>query len=397
MMEVIRILIAGKYQEETGFWRDLLLAEASGRFSIDCVSSFYQAQERMTNHLYDVYLFSNTLDDCSGLDLFYNTSSLRQGENNYFAKLPCLFILDENEVSQINQLLEAGVSACLIKQGLTAEILIENLQRVIRQYHVQFELFQHRQMFEKLNLQLAQRNNEIQQFYYTLSHELKSPLTSVREFIAIIADKLCGEINEEQEKYLHFALDGCDQIAKCVNDLLDITRIETGKMAIQLVETPIDHLIEKVIRGHLPQACAKRIQLKKKVANDLLPAYVDPHRISQVLQNLVDNAVKFTPEFGEILISAKHHDHEFLAIEVRDTGRGIASEKLPFIFERLYQAETTDTSKEAGLGLGLNICRELVRLHNGEINVTSQVGQGSVFQFTLPIFNAYQPERRKSS
>ena len=239
---------------------------------------------------------------------------------------------------------------------------------------------------ERTNADLRRKNDEIQNFYHTLSHELKTPLTSAREFVSIVVDGLAGALNETQREYLRIALESCNQLRVCINDLLDATRLETGKLNIELKSTALGELAQRVVTTLHPAAAGKCIRLACDVERGLPLVELDESRITQVIINLVNNALKFTEEGGEITVSvgASAAKEDFMEVSVRDTGRGIPEQQIERIFDRLFQVKSGDASTEQGVGLGLFICRELVRLHGGDIRVESKVGAGSTFTFDLP-------------
>jgi PAS domain S-box-containing protein len=241
----------------------------------------------------------------------------------------------------------------------------------------------------RANRSLVERNTEIQNFYHTLSHELKTPLTSAREFISILMDGLAGPVNDTQLEYLGIAKESCDQLRLYINDLLDVTRLETGKMSIEFRAMALAPLVEHVVNTLAPAAKGKNLRLSYDCQPDLPDVPLDRQRIAQVLTNLATNALKFTPAGGQIHISvsAPAATPEYLQVSVRDTGPGIPGDQLDLIFNRLHQAHRNDAIAESrsGLGLGLYICKELVQLHGGRIWAESELGQGSTFIFTLPM------------
>ncbi len=239
---------------------------------------------------------------------------------------------------------------------------------------------------ERTNRDLLRKNEEIQNFYHTLSHELKTPLTSAREFISIVMDGLAGPLSTTQMEYLGIAKESCNQLRVCINDLLDATRLETGKLSLELKPDSLASVVQRVIHTLRPAAEGKRLQLTGEFVPNLPAISMDASRIAQVVTNLVNNAIKFTPEGGRItvLVEEAAGAPGCLEVVVRDTGCGIPSEQLDRIFDRLFQVKSGEASTEHGVGLGLYICRELVRLHGGEIAVESELGKGSSFSFTLP-------------
>jgi PAS domain S-box-containing protein len=240
---------------------------------------------------------------------------------------------------------------------------------------------------ERSNADLRHKNEEIQNFYHTLSHELKTPLTSAREFVAIVMDGLAGGLNETQKDYLRIALESCNQLRVCLNDLLDATRLETGKLSIELKPASLGAVVERVVKTLRPAAAGKRIELSCEVEPGLPPVSLDENRITQVTANLLNNALKFTEPGGRIAVRVTVPPEQagLAEVSVSDTGRGIPAEQLDRIFDRLYQVKSGDATSEQGVGLGLYICRELVRLHGGNISVESKVGEGSTFTFSLPL------------
>ena len=252
------------------------------------------------------------------------------------------------------------------------------------QFHA--ELTEQRRRLEQTNQELHRRNEELQSFYHILSHELKTPLTAAREFVSIVLDGLAGALSETQREYLGVVKDSCDQITLGLNDLLDATRVDTGKLSIALRPTPMDRVVSQALAAMVLTARGKGIRLQQVMAPHLPDALIDERRIAQVLVNLLSNALKFTPAGGEITVrvGADPKRPTEIRVSVSDTGRGIPPAELGQIFDQLYQIRRDDTTVHCGLGLGLYISQEVVKLHGGEIWVESTVGKGSTFSFTVP-------------
>jgi PAS domain S-box-containing protein len=248
-----------------------------------------------------------------------------------------------------------------------------------------------KQMEKQLKTSLKETgdlNTEIQNFYHTLSHELKTPLTSAREFVSIVMDGLAGPLNPTQLEYLGIAKESCDQLRRYINDLLDVTRLETGKMSIEFHEEPVAELLNRVVEMLAPAAAGKNVSLTCECQPNLPDVPMDKQRILQVLTNLTTNAIKFTSSGGSIHLSVAEFpaQPECLLVQVRDTGQGIPKDQIAMLFNRLFQSNHNAESGESrsGLGLGLYICKELVELHGGSIWAESEVGKGSTFSFGLP-------------
>jgi signal transduction histidine kinase len=175
-----------------------------------------------------------------------------------------------------------------------------------------------------------------------------------------------------------------------IEDLLETTRVQTGKLSIEAQPTSMTDTIDETMRSLRALAGAKGIVLSADVSAHLPSVYADPQRVRQILRNLIENGIKFTPDNGTITIRAypSNTEHDCICVAVADTGCGISPEEREKIFERLYQGKSAIEASRKGLGLGLSICKELVSRHGGRIWVESQPGYGSTFFFTLPTFSS---------
>ncbi len=248
-----------------------------------------------------------------------------------------------------------------------------------KMHHIQAQL-------EQTNRDLTKRSEEIQYFYHTLSHELKTPLTAAREFVSIVTDGLAGELNPTQLNYLRIAKKSCTELAVYINDLLDATRLDTGKLHIELNAVSLAAIIHRAIAIMEPVAAGKKIRLSEELDTNLVDVMVDESRIMQILTNLLNNALKFTFEGGEVTVKLGQDpkNSEYIQISVTDTGCGIPKDQIDNLFHRFYQIKKGDATPEKGVGLGLYLCREMVLLHGGNIWVESALGRGSTFSFTIP-------------
>jgi signal transduction histidine kinase len=227
------------------------------------------------------------------------------------------------------------------------------------------------------------------EFLSHVSHELRSPLTAIKQFTTILLGGLAGELNKEQREYQQIVLRNIRQLQSMIDDLLEVTRLETRKLTVDLERVSVVMAVTDTFNTLEGTARAKRVSLTYDLPPNLPSAYADQTRLRQILIILLDNAIKFTPEGGFVTIQARllETDSRFLLLEVSDTGLGISPEIGERIFERLYQvSERTETSRK-GLGLGLYICKELVTLQGGHIWAKRRPQKGSTFSFTLPVFS----------
>jgi PAS domain S-box-containing protein len=223
------------------------------------------------------------------------------------------------------------------------------------------------------------------QFLGILSHELRTPLNAILGFGSILADGIAGELKPEQAKYVGKILDSSDVMLGLVDDLLDMSRVQAGKFALDLQTVEVAPLVRNTLANLAADAMKKGHSLVNEVPVTLPSVKADPRRVSQVLSNLVTNAVKYTPEGGTIKVRARVKD-ESICVEVADTGLGVSAEQQSRIFQAFTQVDMTNTRSRGGVGLGLSIVKALVEAHGGEVGVESEgEGKGSTFFFTLPL------------
>lgn len=222
------------------------------------------------------------------------------------------------------------------------------------------------------------------EFISTVSHELRTPLTSVREAIAQILEQILGPINDSQKEYLKISLDELDRLAAIVNDLLDVGKIESGKIELKQTHFDICSLIRKVAKAHHRVLDHKGLSLQIILPEQPVWVHADFDKITQVVTNLISNAYKFTATGGEISVEVRAYERECW-ICVKDTGCGLSRDDLERVFERFVQVGRTYGPGRKGTGLGLAICKSLIELHGGKIWAESEPRKGARFYFTLPL------------
>ncbi|RMF54992.1 PAS domain S-box protein [Candidatus Woesearchaeota archaeon] len=225
-------------------------------------------------------------------------------------------------------------------------------------------------------------------FIANVSHELRTPLTSIKSFAQLLYDENLGKINALQKKSLKTMLESINRLSTILNDVLDISKLESGRLDFVKKKFDLNRTIRQVISELEPLALKKNITITFKQKK--LPLIMgDERRIDQVLTNLIGNAIKFTGFNGKIIISVKKYAKK-ATVSVKDNGIGIKKSALPKIFDKFYQAETELTTKYPGTGLGLVIAKQIIEAHKGKIFVKSTYGKGSTFSFTLPLKNGLQ-------
>jgi len=228
------------------------------------------------------------------------------------------------------------------------------------------------------------------QFISTVSHELRTPLTGMIEGIAIVLDEVAGPINEKQTKFLRIAKRNADRLSDLINDVLDLQKFGAGKTRLDIQSNNIKEMLLEVQETMAFYAEKRSIEMSFVFSDDLSKAKFDRAKIIQVLTNLISNAVKFTPEKGRVSVSAQRRNSDWV-LSVSDTGMGIHKEELPKIFNPFYRVNRPGKHVQ-GTGLGLAIVNKIVELHNGTIEVESQVDQGTTFKIILPLKAKSSPE-----
>ena len=247
------------------------------------------------------------------------------------------------------------------------------------------------QKIQQRTRELASALEEVQQisktkseFISAVSHELRTPLTSIKGYAAILMTGKVGQIPDQVKERLERINKQSDNLVKLINDLLDISRIESGRAEMQLIKTDLSAMVDNVSDLLTPQLKEKDITLIRDIDKDIPEVSVDPTQIERVFINLIINAIKFTPEKGQITVKVKK-DTDKLNISVIDNGIGIKKEDLNRLFDEFYRVENEINQNVKGTGLGLTLAKKIVEAHHGKMSVISEPGKGATFYFTLPV------------
>ena len=243
------------------------------------------------------------------------------------------------------------------------------------------------------NDELARKNDELthldqlkSDFMATMSHELRTPLTSIIGYSDMLLSGMTGELNDKQAGFVDSILHGGESLLNLINDVLDLTKIEAGRLELNRESVDLRAALLGVLPVIKPRAQDKRIRISTFLPTDLPLVGADPGKFNQILLNLLTNGIKYTHENGSVSVEARTVG-DMVEIWVNDTGMGIAKEDQVKVFQRFTQIDSSATRSQGGTGLGLAIVKELVELHGGSIRLQSKLGKGSSFIFTMPISN----------
>ncbi len=273
--------------------------------------------------------------------------------------IPVVILSGQDDEALASKALHHGAQDYLVKGSFNAK----DLDRAMRYAIERQALLRAVEISQKQQLEFKN------QFLSHVSHELRTPLTCIHQYVTLLLDGLIGPISTEQGDHLKTVLKSVNQLHAMIRDLLEATRAESGKIRVEPRCVSLRELVQQAAAMLKPTAEAKKIGLEIAVDQRAPLVHADPDRALEVLINLLDNAIKFTPETGSVVVKAfmVETDPEWVYISVSDTGVGITPESKNLIFERLFQDPNASDSSRNGLGLGLFISREIVRLHGGRI------------------------------
>ncbi|HYX49635.1 MAG TPA: ATP-binding protein [Ktedonobacteraceae bacterium] len=297
----------------------------------------------------------------------------------------------------MNRTLLCGTSNCPVtrvvqqKQPIKQEeLILGRVQENSNEFSCSIAPVEHEQstyvVFGARDVSGIKTANRVQtNFVSMVSHELRTPLNSVHGFVDLLLQGYMGALNEEQRKYLGYVQDGVQQLVSTVEDILLLTRSDSGQFEIKREEVDIALLSHQVVTALQPQAHKAGVIINEEIPDHAPLLCIDPQRMKQVLNNLVINALKFTPAGGSVTIRVRPCNERWVVISVADSGYGIPIEDQPHIFERFYQSNHDQQSKMGGYGLGLSIAKLIVEQHGGEIRFESVLNKGTTFFFTAPL------------
>lgn len=350
----------------------LRLVEGDSSVDVSSVSRLADGLASIAKEPPSVVLLDLNLPDSRGADTFRKVLEKAPG-------VPVVILSGQDDEVLAMKALHQGVQDYLVKGDITSG----RLERVMR-YAIERQA-----LIRSLEMSRLQQLEFKDQFLSHVSHELRTPLTCIHQFVTILMDGLAGDINPEQRYHLGTVLKSVHQLRTMIRDLLEATRAGSGKIRIEPRCIAVGDLIQQAISMMAATAKRKHVGLEAGLDTRISFVYADPGRVLQVLINLIDNGIKFTPPEGSVMVKAciVDADPNMVYVSVADTGRGIGPEAKALIFERLYQDPNSVDNNRAGLGLGLFIAKELVELHGGRIWVVSEVRNGSTFSFTLPLYS----------
>ena len=377
-----RILVVDDEKEIRGFLSRALTR--MGGFQVELAESAEGALQKIEKEPFDLVLTDLKMPKMDGLQLISEIAKSKP-------ETLTIMMTGHGTIDSALTAMKRGASDYLMKP-LNLDELIVRIRKVLdeKQRFVRLRDFADR--LEKANQELRRIDGMKSEFVSVASHELRTPLAAIKNAVQLVLKGTAGKINENQEKFLSMAERNINRLTNILNDLLNLSRIESGKIELKFENIELKGIIELMASSLRPHADGKSIKIDVEINEQLPGVYGDSEKIEQILTNLIGNAIKFTPEGGRILMTAQPLTHDGkgghgdrVAVSVKDTGIGIPPEHLDAIFEKFHQVEGSLQRSVSGTGLGLAITKGLVEAQQGKIWVESEVGKGSTFTFTLPI------------
>ncbi|MEQ8690504.1 MAG: hybrid sensor histidine kinase/response regulator [Pseudomonadales bacterium] len=340
-----------------------------------------EALELVSQQQFDCVLLDNYLPDGVGVEVINNLRVAAQDD-----LLAVILLTGRGDESIAVDAMQHGANDYLPKNKLSVTVLERTIGNCIEKTSLKRMVERKRQMLDQTNSELQQRNLEIREFYQTVSHELKTPVTAIREYNSLMLEGVGGDVSDTQKDFLSRSVACCDRLTRLINDLLDAARLETGKMCLEIAPVNLFDILEESVLELLPVAEENEINLRHISASVLPTCTLDPDRIIQIVTNLVTNAIKNTEAGGEVTVGAMADTaNQQVAISVTDNGCGISEEDQQLIFERYFQCKPEEGDFKEGMGIGLYLCSKLAALHGGHLELQSELGSGSTFTVVLPI------------
>ena len=305
-------------------------------------------------------MFTSTLQDEAVEPLEINL--IRKDGSSFFAEI------------RINPLKENGRTIGV--QAITRDIT--------GQKQAEKELKKSKRKIELQNIKLKKLDELKSSFLNVASHELRTPVTPIKGYLQMLLNEKIGSITEEQKKILKIIQRNTNRLDHLIQDILDISRLESDTMRFIPEKTDVKTMVEETVETMQSSADVKNIKINLELKDDIPELTIDKERIKQVIINLLNNAIKFSPDNSSINVKARREKDDIL-FEIQDFGRGVPEDKQIKIFETFYQVDSKGDRKFGGVGLGLSISKGIIQAHSGDIWVESTLDTGSTFRFTLPL------------
>lgn len=355
MQSIKTILLIEDNPGDARLVRETLNEQAPHYTELMHVGCMREAEQYLAKHAVDIILLDPGLPDAHGLGAVRRAHAAAPG-----VTLVVLTSLDDESLA--TQAMREGAQDYLVKGQIETRALLRALRYAIE-----------RKRLDRLK----------DEFVATVSHELRTPLTSIFASLDLLMGKAAGNLPDPMARLLAIAHTNSERLVRLVNDILDIEKMQSGRVVFNFARVDVRSLVEQAIEGNRELAEGYGVRIRLEGANAVCDVRADPDRLAQVVTNLLSNALKFSPAQGEVVVAIEEAT-DVVRISVRDHGAGISVDFKPHIFERFAQADATNSRQNGGTGLGLSIVKQIVDRFGGEVGFADAPGGGTIFHVALP-------------
>lgn len=361
-----RVLLVDDDEDDYLIVRSLLAKIPRSPFKLDWVSSYKEAERRINESTYDLYLIDYRLGSNDGLQLLELAKPYRRSE-------PFIILTGAGDERIEQRAMRLGAADYLVKGTFSPELLSRTLRYALQRKRIEEQRVQH----------LIEISKAKDEFISLASHQLRTPATGVKQYIGMVLEGFAGDVSDKQQLMLEKAYESNERQLQIVSNLLRVAQVDAGKVKLRRGEVDIIQLIEDVLREQDYTFKRRKQEVVFIKPDKAVKAYVDTYNIRMVLENIVDNASKYTPENKEITVELEHSKEKCI-IHIKDEGVGISKVDQGKLFEKFARIENPLSTLVGGSGLGLYWAKKIIDLHDGDIKLTSRIGKGTTFSICLP-------------
>jgi signal transduction histidine kinase len=366
MTQAVQVLLVEDNPGDARLLNELLQESTSLKVELTHLGSMKEALSHLATKVANIVLLDLGLPDASGIAAVRELHAMAP-------RVPLVVLTGMDDETVATQALQEGAQDYLVKGQIQAQMLIRALRHAIERKRMLVETEQVR----ALQLQLRD------EFISIVSHELRTPLTSIRGGLGLIEAGVLGELPEKAETMVKIALQNSERLVRIINDILDVEKIKSGGLEMQIKSLPVQALLQQAIVVNQAYGAKYQVRFELEEIPANIEVAADSDRLMQVMANLLSNAAKFSPEGSAVQVRARDHGTH-VRIEVEDHGIGIPETFRQRVFEKFAQADSSSSRRFEGTGLGLSITRQLLEAMGGTIGFTTITGQGTIFHFELP-------------
>lgn len=362
----ITVLLVDDNEADATTMRRLLKRLTEPRCKLEWCASFEEAKKRIAEHAHDVYLIDYHLGKHTGFELLKLAEPDKRPE-------PFILLTETGDRTIERQATKLGASDYLVRGALDAEMLASSINYALGRKQAEAQRFQH----------LIELNQAKDEFISVASHQLRTPATGVKQYIGMLLEGMFGELSDVQRTILLKAFESNERQLKIVADLLNVARVDAGKIILKETETDINQLLADVVgeESEITRQRGQKVLLRPATKPAI--AWADPGTIRMVFENLIDNASKYSEEGTAIEVAVRVRKRS-VTVRITDEGVGISEDDMGKLFEKFSRIHNPLSTQAGGSGLGLYWAKKVVDLHNGTIEVESHPGKGTTFSVNLP-------------